>query len=335
MAEPKRRDYRWLMLLAVFVLVGIAVATIVLDWREVRRVITEARWYWVAPALAFTALSYFCLSYIFALLNRMFGIGLKTRDLFEIGYVSTVLGHIVSFAGVPQYSLRLVLMKQRGLAVGDILAPSVFGSYLNDLAMLALFPIGITHLLLSQHLSRSEVVGFSVTVFLLAVVLIGAGVVIMSKRARAGVFHWFIRLWLRITHRDVAASVQTFDDALTRGVDMARTRPRTLAVVALLIVGDWTATIVALQFCFVSLGGAIGLGVLLTGFAVGITAGLLSLIPGGLGVQEGSMAGIYFLLGVPFERALLAAILFRVVYYFIPFLFSLPFYRRLLVTNRP
>ena len=42
------------------------------------------------------------------------------------------------------------------------------------------------------------------------------------------------------------------------------------------------------------------------------------------------MAGIYALLGIPISTAVLAVILFRIVYYFLPFLASLGFYRRLL-----
>jgi uncharacterized membrane protein YbhN (UPF0104 family) len=42
------------------------------------------------------------------------------------------------------------------------------------------------------------------------------------------------------------------------------------------------------------------------------------------------MAGIYALLGVPVRTAVLAAILYRIVYYFLPFFVSLGFYRRLL-----
>ena len=72
----------------------------------------------------------------------------------------------------------------------------------------------------------------------------------------------------------------------------------------------------------------------MTGFAIGVTAGLVSMIPGGLGVQEGSMAGVYHLLGVPLQQAILASILFRVMYYFIPFFLSLPSYWRILRTSR-
>jgi uncharacterized membrane protein YbhN (UPF0104 family) len=42
------------------------------------------------------------------------------------------------------------------------------------------------------------------------------------------------------------------------------------------------------------------------------------------------MAGIFALLGVSFEQAVLAAILFRVLFFILPYLFSLGFYWRLL-----
>jgi len=96
-----------------------------------------------------------------------------------------------------------------------------------------------------------------------------------------------------------------------------------LALLLALTVVDWVSTVTALWFCFYALGNPIGIGTLLTGFSFGVTAGFISFVPGGLGVQEGSMAGIYALLNVPIRTAVLAAILFRVVYYFIPFLASL------------
>ena len=67
-----------------------------------------------------------------------------------------------------------------------------------------------------------------------------------------------------------------------------------------------------------------------TGFAVGVAAGVMSMVPGGLGVQEGSMAGAYHLLGVPLEQGVLVAFLFRLVYYMVPFGVSLLFYRNVL-----
>jgi uncharacterized membrane protein YbhN (UPF0104 family) len=45
-----------------------------------------------------------------------------------------------------------------------------------------------------------------------------------------------------------------------------------------------------------------------------------------MGVQEASIAGILAIFGVPFSQGVLAAILFRVLYYLISFIFSLGFY---------
>jgi len=52
-------------------------------------------------------------------------------------------------------------------------------------------------------------------------------------------------------------------------------------------------------------------------------------------VQEGSMAGVYHLLGVPLEQAVLVSFLFRLVYYMIPFGVSLLFYRNILRERIP
>jgi uncharacterized protein (TIRG00374 family) len=117
---------------------------------------------------------------------------------------------------------------------------------------------------------------------------------------------------------------------LTRGVTGMRAHRSLLLVLVGLTVADRTCSVAALWFCFDALGDPISLGVLLTGFSMGVTAGVLSMVPGGLGVQEGSMASVYALLGVSLQQAALAAILFRVVYYLIPYLASLGLYWRLL-----
>jgi len=51
------------------------------------------------------------------------------------------------------------------------------------------------------------------------------------------------------------------------------------------------------------------------------------MIPGGLGVQETSMAAIYSLFGVTVRSALLASILYRVFFYFIPIILSMIAYK--------
>lgn len=116
------------------------------------------------------------------------------------------------------------------------------------------------------------------------------------------------------------------DNALDKGVAALRNnRPAFIFFVALMV-AYWALAAAALWFCFFALGRTPSVGILFCGFVIGIIAGNLSLIPGGLGVQEASLAGVFALLGTSFTQAALASILFRVVCDFIPFFMSLLLY---------
>jgi uncharacterized membrane protein YbhN (UPF0104 family) len=102
-----------------------------------------------------------------------------------------------------------------------------------------------------------------------------------------------------------------------------------LVSVSVGVAAEWGLAATTLGLCFGALGPPVRPAVVLIGLTVGVAAGLLSMLPGGLGTQDGSMTGVYVLLGVPLEQAILAAILFRLVYYAFPFSASLAFYRHL------
>jgi len=85
---------------------------------------------------------------------------------------------------------------------------------------------------------------------------------------------------------------------------LVQQHPKVLWMLLLVAVGDWQDHC-RFMVLFCSTGHFFRAGVLVTGFSLGITAGFISMIPGGLGVQEGSMVGIYTLLGVPIRTAFL------------------------------
>lgn len=325
MERAPRRQYVIMGVVIGLVLVGILIT--LADWRQVSQVLGQANWQLVPLALFFTALSYLCLSYGFASVNRVFGIPMGWRALLEVGFVSMTLSHLMSAAG---YTLRVLLLRRRGLSVGDSLAATVVHSYLNNLALFALLPFGLLHLLLSRPLSTREVVGDGVALGLLTLGFVLAAAMLFVERARTPTLRAFSVAGRWILRRDVSRALHDLGSTLSAGTAVVRARPWSLVLPVALVAADWAFSLAALDACFAALGGSISAGVLVTGFAVGVSLGLLSMVPGGLGVQEGSMAGIYSLLGVPLEQALLASVLFRLVYYLVPFGVSLAFYWRLL-----
>ena len=328
--KPDKSRQQRIVAFSVIGLAILGVLVVALDWREVHRLAGESEWKPVLLALLLCALSYFCLSYSFALVNQLFGVRRGLHYLFGIGYVSSALNNILAFLGAAGHSLRLILMRQPGTATSQILTASIFHSYLNSLVMFFLLSIGLIYLLASHAIHGLVTIGVILATGVIIVSLILATVIFFAQSTRAAILQILNKTWHSFVRRDITPFLRTFDTSLTLGVTAMRDRPLALALAIGLLAIDWTSAAVVLWFCFDAFSGSLSPGVLLAGFAIGISAGNLSMVPGGLGVQEASMAGVYALLGVSFEQAVLAVILFRVVYDFIPFLISLVFYRQAL-----
>jgi uncharacterized protein (TIRG00374 family) len=296
----------------------------------VRHVLGAANWRLLPLALLCAATSYCCLGYGFATVNHVFGLRMPRRDLFGVGVITAALNNLLSTGGLAGYSVRILLMRQRGLEVSDIVAASLFHSYLSSLAMLALLPAALVFLAMRHPLSSGMTAAVVVTAIVLVLVFACATALVIVPRARGKALALLVGLSQRLVHRDIRVALQRFDATVTRGVEALRGHPFELLGLIAVIITDWSATVACLGVCFDALGNPLKPWVLLTGFATGIVAGVLSMVPGGMGIQEGSMAGVFRLLGVPLEHAVLASILFRAIYYFVPFLISLAFYWGLL-----
>ncbi len=317
---------------AVVMLALVGVLLIVLDWQEVRDVLTRGHWKWVPLALSITGFSYLFQSCSFSLINRSFGIGLGWRDLLGIGFLSAAM--IAAVGGLAGHSLRLLLMARRGLPAGDVLAPSLFHAYVESLLFFALIPSGLIYLLLTHPLSSGVATGLSIGTGVLGAAFALAAVVFFYERARSASLQLVRVLCRWTTRRNIGPSLDRFDSTLEWGLAAVQRRPLVLALPVSLVMADRIARVAVVWICFQALGSDVGLGVAVTGFAAGVALGVMSMVPGGLGVQEGSMAGTYHLLGAPLEEAVLVSVLFRVVYYMAPFGVSLAFYRDLLRGTR-
>ena len=317
-----------LIFVALFLIAGALI--IILDWKEMRQVIGQANWLLLAPSFLFTGLSYICLSISMAIVFRIFGIKQDFKYLLRVGFVSNVASTLMNVGGATGVSLQYVLLKRRSLATEDILAASLFQLYFSGLMLIVLLPISLLYILFGRQFSSGTALGFSIATGILIILLIIAGVVVFSARVRVALLRNLGRVVHFITRHKIDTALNDFDNAMTSGATIIRHRPGVLLMLLLVAIGDWVGAITALWFCFAALGTFPGVGTLITGFSLGITAGFISMIPGGLGVQEGSMVGIFTLLGIPGQTTVLAAILFRIVYYFVPFLVSLGFYHRLL-----
>ncbi len=321
------RRHGLLFLVATVVLLGGLL--IIADWEEILTVIARSNWMFLLPALAMTAISYACISYSFAEVSLLIEIPIGRNRLAGIGFVSTVLNHLVQSGGVVGYGVRYALMQRERVPLNDVLAASMLHFYLTSLAMQAILPLGFAYLLSNAALSRAVSIAIGSLASVLFLLFIVQSLLVFRSGTRRALLNGIRRFVKRFFRKDLERVLADFDTAMARGVAGMRRKPRSALLIGALVLVDWFGSALALGFCFEALGAPLKPAVLFTGFVIGMTAGVLSALPAGIGVQDGSMAGVFALLGVGFEEAVLAALLFRGVYYVVPYLVSLAFYWRL------
>jgi uncharacterized protein (TIRG00374 family) len=325
-SRPRNR----LITVLVLAIVVVGMVLVLSDWQDMRQVLAEADWRYILPVVLFTLLSYSFYSYAYAFIAQQLGIRMGKRELGEVCFISTIVNHVLTTGGVVGYSLRYLLMKMYNVSLNDVLSSSFLHYYLTSLDMLTLLPISFVFLLGHASVPRGVAMALGLMTLVFAIVLfLITGLVIFPSRR-----HLFIglfgRLGVKILHHDYTGWLDQLDETLTRGTEVIRQKPLKLVGIMALTLLDFSCSVIALEFVFDALGPPVNAGVLVSGYVIGIMAGLLSMVPGGLGIQEGSMAGIYALMGINLEQAVLAAILYRILYYLLPYFLILPFSSRLL-----
>lgn len=292
-----------------------------------------AQWQPLIGAILFTIIAYTSMSLSFAAVCRLFRIKMSVPYLALIGYVTNTLNRIVTGGGIAGLSLRLIIMSREGIALRDSIAASMMHYYLGTIDMMVMLPIGILYFVNNTNVSQGMETFLKVfTVVLISLVVI-ATLIIFNPQIR----HWILNIAYQISNKfskkDYKSTLRQFEKTLSRGILFMRYRPLRLISAIIFTWCEWFASVFTLGYCLEAFGTKPSFGVVMTGYVIGITLGLASMVPGGLGVQEGAMTFVFTLLGVPLGQAVLATILFRAVYYFFPYLVSLVFYRPLLNTT--
>ncbi len=91
---------------------------------------------------------------------------------------------------------------------------------------------------------------------------------------------------------------------------------RDMAVNLLLSYILWLTSFLRTYFVFMAIGATIGLPQVIAASSLGVAIGMLSFLPGGVGVTEATMAALFKRYGVDLATAVAGVILSRAIYYF-------------------
>jgi hypothetical protein len=262
-------------------------------------------------------------------------------EMVKITLASTAANYVFSTGGLSGLALRSYLFSQRhGLSSGNAVSISLAQTFLTNFVLLAFLFWGLLNLLLEGQLHGSSQ-AIVALLFVVSVLISTAAVAIVASRsARKRLLALLMRLptlfsrVLRDHGEGLRARVALFEAEIHEGVDFLIGRGTQMPAPLVYIALDWFLMLATLYTAFYCVAEPVPMHVVVIGFSTGVFLSIINLVPGGLGIMEGSMAAVFASFGVPLESAIVATVIFRVSYYVLPLTLTMIFFRQMIFAGR-
>lgn len=311
-----------LSILVVAVLVGLS------DLGDLRARAAGTRWEWTGIAALLAVFSYACIARAQLALFRLLGVRLPGWFYLRASMASVVVARTLRSGGTSGLAFLALLLARRGVPVVATLSMGL-GNVLVNACVATLFVLAGVLVLMThpEDATRAASWGYGIGAALLVSGLVASWAVL----TRDGIRHALLkrlsaaaaRLGKRLRREGWGERVLEQGERASGAARALVRHPgrawRAWAWASLRL----TASVLSLGACARAVGHELGAPELLLAFTAMKMAGSVAFVPAGLGIVDGSLAGMLTLLGLPYEAALLVAALHRGAYHVVPALVSL------------
>ncbi len=323
-------------------IIGLTIFLYTLKQADLKRLlanIQEINAFWGIAALVSSMLSYTFIAAVLHRLLRGMGHRLPFTASLRISLLSCTLNYLMAIGGLSGMAAKVYLLAREKVPPSNTLSISMVHGFLTNTVAVMFIYLGF-FFLYSQYKMSSREVEVGVFILLVAFVLTWTTIqIIIHENFRKKLWELSMRLamtlsrklhnprWLHPERADTF--FRNFNDSMNLLVSNARIllKPAAYAVM------DWILMFLCLKCSFLAANYPVDHRSLLVGFSIGIFASLFSVTPVSIGVMEGSMAGSFYLMGLDYETSLLATLIYRFSYYFLPILISIGFFKHLIPTS--
>jgi uncharacterized protein (TIRG00374 family) len=297
-------------------------------WRELSEEARDIPAAALAGPLLFSLLSYAAMARSYQGIARAADCELSFPAWLRITFVSNTVNYVVTSGGLSGFAVRMYLLGQHRVRAGRAVLISLVQTFLTNFTLLFFILGGFISLLIREQLQGVGLLAASLALGAFAGVLIYAMVLVSNRRLRKLTLFWVARIAHRVLRRVAPrrtpriTRIWRFQHNLDQGLGFLLERKMRMISPTFWICFDWILTGGVLWAAFLAVNFQLSFGTVMVGFGVGIFASLISFVPGGLGVMDASMTGIFVLLGAPKDKSLLAVLIFRICYQLLPLVVS-------------
>jgi putative heme transporter len=266
------------------------------------------------------ALNYDVYTRFYVRIFKILGKDVRYRDMYKLNLELNFVNHILPSGGVSGISYFTVRMRSFGVS-----GPKATLSQLIKLLMLyisfqPLLIVGVLLLAARGHVNNLVMVVASSLITLLVVGTFGF-IYMIESRSRINSFltaitkilNKLLSFFRRNSETINIAGAQKAFDELHANYQLLKENWRQLKLpFAYLLIAN-TTEVAAIYTVYVAFGRLVNVGAVILAYAVANFAGLVSVLPAGIGVYEGLMTGVLVATGIPAGLSIPVTIMYRVI----------------------
>ncbi len=291
--------------------------------------------FWAVMVVISALLSYVCIAGVLKKLLGGISLPISFGSCLKISLLSNTMNSLMSVAGISGVAAKVYLLSREDIPPSNTLSISIIHGFLTNTIAVVFIYLGFFYLYSQHQITDRNQVMFGIMVLIVAFVLTFVTIqTIIHEGFRTRLWHTGVKtlaaLFTKLgkPHWIGAERAEAFFGNFNGSLNMIMSNMEVLLAPAMFALFDWIFMFLCLKFSFVAIGYPVGNKLLMVGFSVGLFTSMFSLTPASIGLMEGSMAWAFYLMGLDYDLALLAILIYRIAYYFIPIGVSLLFLKR-------
>ena len=295
----------------------------------------EVNPFWAVMVVVSAFLSYLCVAGVLKKLLGGISLPISFGSCFKISLLSAMLNSLMSVAGLSGVAAKVYLLSREDIPASNTLSVSIIHGFLtNTIAVLFIY-LGFFYLYSKHQITdRGQVAVGGVILIFAFLMTRGTIQTIIHEGFRTRMWHLGVRFLAAFCakvgkpHWIKSERAESFFRNFNSSLNTIMNNRSVLLAPATLALFDWMFMFLCLKFSFAAIGYPLDNKTLMVGFSVGLFISMFALTPGSIGLMEGCMAWTFYQMGKDYDLALLAILIYRIAYYFIPLGVSFLFLKR-------
>lgn len=281
----------------------------------------DLNFFWLAFIIPLQLCNYYSIAKFYKTYLWTLGEDVRLRTLFKVALEMNFINNVLPSGGVSGFGYLNMRLRREGVAASKTTLTQVTRYSLTFLSFIIYLGFALFFLAIFGSASRLMVLISTSIIFL---VLIGAGILIylISSSKRITAFTAFaprlINSVIGIFRRrkkptiDIARIERLFD-SLHNDYVHVRKNWKELKRPFLWTMAMNLTELLTIYVVYLAFGHVVNFGAIIIAYAVANVAGLISILPGGVGVYEGLMTAVLTSSGVPRGLAVSATLVYRIL----------------------